>query len=483
MLSDLARQHASEEEIVLLRAAIEQTRMAMVVTDPRREDNPIVQVNAAFTRLTGYDESEAVGRNCRFLQGPSTDRAEVRRIAEAIEERRTACFEILNYRRDGTPFWNALHVSPVYDGDGELIRFFGSQWDVTEKVEALQALQGHRRLADQRLQAAIDEVRRLKVGLDEAREAVVITEHAPIDEPGPRIVYVSKGFERITGYSSEEVIGANPRILQGPRTNRSSLDTVRQHLEEDRSLRSRTVNYRKDGTPFHLEWSITPIRDEAGRPTHWLSVQRDVSDEVEAENRQQLLASELSHRVRNLFSLVLGMARAPVDEGQTAREYQAGLVARLRALVDAHGLVFDSTSEDGTPGEGARMGELAAAVLRPLGDEDRVHLSGEEVRLGSRQSLNAALLLHELGTNALKHGALSAPDGRVDVRWRLDGGEVQLDWTESGGPAVAPPVDGLSRRGFGSQLIAMMVETSMRDDAGLEHRPDGLRCRIGLPDR
>ena len=284
MPSDLAGRRNTDEQRAVLHAAIAQTRMAMGFTDLRREDNPIVEINAASTRLTGYDEAETLGRNCRFLQGPATDRAEVARIAEAIAERRRACFEFLDYRRDGTPFWNALHVSSVYDENGELVRFFGSQWDVSEKVAALRALEGRSRLTDQKLHAAIDEVRRLKVGLDEAREAVVITEAEPLNEPGPRIVYVSKGFERITGYAAHEVLGTNPRFLQGPDTDRGDLDTVRGHLEAGEPLRSRTLNYRSDGSTFHLEWSITPIRDEAGAITHWLSVQRDMSDEVERKS-------------------------------------------------------------------------------------------------------------------------------------------------------------------------------------------------------
>lgn len=469
---------ATGAQLAMLRAAVEQARTAMVFTDPHRDDNPIVFMNPAFEALTGYPEEEVLGRNCRFLQGPDTDPAEVRRIASAIAERRLDHFELLNYRRDGTQFWNALHVGPVFDEEGRLVHFFGSQWDVTEKVEAVRALRGQARLADERLQAAIDEVRRLRVGLDEAREAVVITEHDPIDEPGPRIVYASRGFERITGYRPEEVIGRSPRFLQGPDTDRAAIDEVRRHLETDEPLQSRTLNYRRDGTPFWLEWSITPIHDEAGRPTHWLSVQRDVTDEVEVEEQRRLLFGELDHRMRNLFSLVLGVAGARPEEGQSLEGFQAALVARLRALVAAHGLVFTESREGGGEHrDGARMDELAAAVLRPMGDEERIRLEGPRACLGSHQALNAALLLHELGTNALKHGALSVPDGGVDLRWRVEEGELRLDWTEAGGPIAHEP----DRRGFGSRLIRTMVEASSRTDAGVEYPPEGLRCRVGLP--
>jgi PAS domain S-box-containing protein len=114
-------------------AAIRATRMPMVITDPRQADNPIVFVNDAFVKLTGYARDEVTGRNCRFLQGPDTDAGTVAAIAEAIEQHRDVACEVLNYRKDGTTFWNALFISPVLDEAGELLFFFASQLDVTER--------------------------------------------------------------------------------------------------------------------------------------------------------------------------------------------------------------------------------------------------------------------------------------------------------------------------------------------------------------
>lgn len=116
-------------------AAIRGTRMPMVITDPRLPDNPIVFVNAAFQTLTGYDRSEIIGRNCRFLQGPETAASTVAAIREAVEAGHDLQIDILNYRKDGTPFWNALYLSPVRGADGEIQFFFASQLDVTERVE------------------------------------------------------------------------------------------------------------------------------------------------------------------------------------------------------------------------------------------------------------------------------------------------------------------------------------------------------------
>lgn len=110
----------------------------MVLTNPNREDNPLEVVNESFCRLTGYAEGEIVGKNCRFLAGPNTDAAATERLRAAIAERRSVATEILNYRRDGTAFLNAIMITPLYDADGQLAWFLGSQLDLgTQSREGL----------------------------------------------------------------------------------------------------------------------------------------------------------------------------------------------------------------------------------------------------------------------------------------------------------------------------------------------------------
>lgn len=121
-------------------AAVKTTRMPMTVTDPRQPDNPIVFCNDAFTFMTGYEEEEILGSNCRFLQGPETDRSVVAQVAAAIEKEQEIAVEVLNYRKNGSTFWNALFVSPVYDAAGEVVYFFGSQLDISRRREAEDAL-------------------------------------------------------------------------------------------------------------------------------------------------------------------------------------------------------------------------------------------------------------------------------------------------------------------------------------------------------
>jgi len=114
-------------------AAVEMTRMPMVVTDPRKEDDPIVFVNGAFLDLTGYQRDEVIGKNCRLLQGPQTDRKTVDEVRNALKEQRAVAVDILNYKKDGSPFWNALFIGPIFDQDGTLLYYFSSQMDITER--------------------------------------------------------------------------------------------------------------------------------------------------------------------------------------------------------------------------------------------------------------------------------------------------------------------------------------------------------------
>ncbi len=127
-------------------AAVKTTRMPMIVTDPKQDDNPIIFANPAFLQMTGYTADEVLGRNCRFLQGPDTDAETIAEIGEAIRERRETSVEILNYKKNGSAFWNALFVSPVLDSDGELRYYFASQLDVTRRRDAEEGLRQAQKL-------------------------------------------------------------------------------------------------------------------------------------------------------------------------------------------------------------------------------------------------------------------------------------------------------------------------------------------------
>lgn len=160
MTDDLHVEHGKGDPFA---AAIRATRMSMIITDPRQADNPIVFVNDAFLRLSGYERHEVLGKNCRFLQGPKTDQATVDQLREAIAEKVDVSVDILNYRKDGSTFWNALFISPVSNDRGELLFFFASQLDVSDRKRS-----EHRMTADkERFEKAVKErTRELEAALE-----------------------------------------------------------------------------------------------------------------------------------------------------------------------------------------------------------------------------------------------------------------------------------------------------------------------------
>ena len=140
-------------------AAVRATRMPMVITDPARDDNPIVFCNVAFQELTGYSRDEILGRNCRFLQGPETDPATIDKVREAIRVGQAVDVDLLNYRKDGTTFWNALYLSPVRDNEGIVRFFFASQLDVSDRVEAQNIINDQKLLVEREVERRTADLR------------------------------------------------------------------------------------------------------------------------------------------------------------------------------------------------------------------------------------------------------------------------------------------------------------------------------------
>ncbi len=131
----------------------------------------------------------------------------------------------------------------------------------------------------QSLEVAWANMRLFEKAMEQAQDAVLITEAEPVDDPGPRILYVNDTFQRMTGYTPEEVIGRTPRMLQGPNSDRAALDRMRKALKSWQPVREELINYRKDGTEFYVDLSIFPIADERGWYTHWISIQRETTEQ------------------------------------------------------------------------------------------------------------------------------------------------------------------------------------------------------------
>jgi PAS domain S-box-containing protein len=128
--------------------------------------------------------------------------------------------------------------------------------------------------------------------LEFSSESIIVTMN-DLEIPGPTIVFVNKAFERLTGYTRGEVLGRNPRFLQGPRTDRAGLDTMRDAAHAGEPFTGEVINYRKDGSEYTIEWKLAPMRDATGEISHWVAVQRDITEQRRFEHDLILHAQHL----------------------------------------------------------------------------------------------------------------------------------------------------------------------------------------------
>jgi PAS domain S-box-containing protein len=315
-----------------------------------------------------------------------------------------------------------------------------------------------------------------KAAVEAAGEAILITS-AELEEPGPRIEYANPAFTRMSGYEAHEVLGRSPRLLQGPGTNRAVLDRLRASLEAGEFAQGEAVNYRKDGTTYTVEWLITPVRDAEGRITRWVSAQRDVTERKASEDRQNLLVRELHHRVKNTLATVQAVLNASLRSSLGLSEFRQSFSGRIASLAKTHALI----TEDRT--QAVSFDHLVSAELRAYEEpgRKRVVLSGPRVLLASEMAVPVGMALHELTTNALRHGALGDPDGRLEVTWSVEDGPngpvLHWTWNEHDGPPVALP----TREGFGSQLLDRVLTLQVGAKVDIAFDPDGLRVTIAIP--
>jgi two-component sensor histidine kinase/CheY-like chemotaxis protein len=234
------------------------------------------------------------------------------------------------------------------------------------------------------------------------------------------------------------------------------------------------VRIAKSGRRVDLSLSVSPIRDHTGRVVGASKVARDISDRKRAEEVQRLLIDELNHRIKNTLATVQAIATQTLRRSPDPAAFVASFSGRIQSLARAHSLLT------GASFQGADIHELVRDQLQLGGEPDqRLAWSGPSLTLEAQTALHMALVLHELGTNARKYGALSTPDGRVSVNWEVhtqDGRRLRLDWRESGGPKVRAP----TTRGFGS----MLIEHSLQAHGGevqMSWAETGLTCSINLP--
>ncbi len=209
--------------------------------------------------------------------------------------------------------------------------------------------------------------------------------------------------------------------------------------------------------------------DDDGKCVRVIGTAIDISKRKEAEERQVLLAREVDHRARNALAVIQSIIR--LTRAKTVDDYVQAIEGRIKALARAHTLLSDSRWH------GADLATLVTEELAPYRAGDKITIRGPDISLQPATAQGLALAVHELATNAAKHGALSSPNGKITLDWQLRGDSLTLNWAENGGPVIAEP----SSRSFGLKVIVASIEQQLSGKTAFDWDPEGLRCEFSIP--
>ena len=279
-------------------AAVRATRMPMIITNPRLHDNPVVFANDSFCRLTGYEREEILGRNCRFLQGPETDRADVQAIHDAVEAIRPIEIDIRNHRKSGEPFWNRLLLAPVFDEAGMLAYFFASQVDVTLERERLEGLENSNAALMAEITSRLQRQNEQERELDFALRAGKFGTWSINFETGE--LTTSPACRALFGVNTEKPFTFDDRLAAiHPADRAPNIDAI--------DLTRRTggdfdVTYRIVTPEGEIRWLTSrgqPFLNADGKPLRLAGISSDVTEQRRAE-RMRIALVELSDVVRDV---------------------------------------------------------------------------------------------------------------------------------------------------------------------------------------
>ncbi len=380
-------------------------------------------VNRAWEQTLGWTLDEAQQEGSKFLVELYPELENRQRVIDFIERSDGTWQEFRTKHRGGRILdttWALIRLP-----DGSLI---GVGQDITGRKQEEESL------------------RLLGAAVEQSKEAILITDSA-LDFPGPEIIFVNPAFSRITGYTAAEVIGKTPRILQGPLTDKSVLRRLRQSLERGEVFEGETVNYRNDGTQFNMEWQIVPLRNGTGKITHFVAIQRDITQRKRAEeesnqSREQLraLSARLEslreeERIRisrevhdelgqNLSGLKMDLLWAIRGLGQVeSSPLSNSILARVMGMTEVVDGTLASVQEIAArlrPGVLDKLGLSAAIEFEARRFQERsgigcqVRIAGQEPVLSSEIATALFRIFQECLTNVIRHA--SARNVQVELK-------------------------------------------------------------------
>jgi len=417
-------------------------------------DGKILSWNPAAERIFGWTAKEMIGQSIRRIIPEERQSEEDDILARVERGENSIQLRTERLRKDGTRVHLEIMVSPVKDREGRIIGASKIGRDITREVETRRALNA----AETRFRLMADNIAQL----------------AWIADAKGWMFWYNKRWFDYTGTTQQDVEGNGWRDQIHPDHVERVEEHVARCLEEGVEWEDTFPVRAADGTYGWFLSRAVPLRDKSsGDIVCWFGTATDITERRAAERQIELLLMEVNHRSRNLLTVVQSLAERTAEHSEDflprLRERIAGLAANQDVLVKRNWRQVP-------------LSELVDAQLTFLEDRlEQVERDGPDVIIqpGAAESLSMAL--HEMATNAEKYGALSVPEGRVTIRWRIEPGQGEprfvLTWQESGGPPVAPP----TQRGFGSRVIEDVPARKLRADVECSYDPVGFRFSLTCP--
>lgn len=288
----------------------------------------------------------------------------------------------------------------------------------------------------------------------------------------------NRGAERVFGYSAEEAIG-RPMTLVIPEDRHHEEDDILRRLRSGERLdHFETIRRRKDGALIEVSIIVSPVRNAAGEILGASKIARDITAQKRTAAQQSILLREMHHRIKNLFTLAGALIKVSAKSSASASDLAADLSARMHALARAHTLTLPDLTKGEASEEATTFGALLKAILAPHEDvrASRISITGADAPLTGNVLTSVALLLHEFATNAVKYGALSYPEGKLNVELNTTSDTLRMVWREQ--------AEQFSRQngseGFGSTLERAALQ-GIRGSLTRDWHPNGLTIFLDIP--
>ena len=435
-IQDITERKEREHDLQRIEQAVESASHAIYITDT---DGIIEYVNPAFEELTGFTQTEVVGKTPRVLDSGEVSDEYFNELWETLLAGDVWTEEIINRRKNGETYTARQTIAPVTDGD-DIHAFVAIQEDITERKEREETL-----------------TRRTEA-IDAAPVGISIADPDQDDNP---MIYVNDRFVEMTGYQREEVIGRNCRFLQGENTDSDKVARIREAIDAEEPVSVDLRNYQKDGTEFWNHLEIAPVRDDAGDVVNWIGFQQDVTERKQRQEQLGVLDRVLRHNLRNDMNVIRGRAETIQSEASSEIAAAAGAIVEksdeLLGLAEKERQITELLRGEPTQKEievHERLKQITSRVESEHPEATITVECSEKVTVWATTEFGEAM--KELVTNAIVHNDSSSPEVTLSVT--QSDGTVRIDIADTG-----PRISEMER----NVLVSETEQTPLYHGSGL----------------